>query len=77
MPYSFGDAELRIADVIDLQDLPFVASFNAVNIFAGQSVYVSTHATQLENWPIYFPATTLTLIPQSINGTVNGVGTEG
>ena len=77
MPYSFGDADFRIADVANLQNLPFVPRFDAATMFAGQNVYASTHATQLLNYPIYFPATTLTLIPQSINGTILGIVSNG
>jgi len=77
MPYSFDAADFKISNVANLHDLPFVAEFGAANIFAGQSVYVSTHATALQGWPIYFPATTMTLIPQAINGTITGISAEG
>lgn len=77
MPYSLGSADFRISDVANLRDLPFVPRFDAATMFAGQNVYVSTHATELQNYPIYFPATTLTLIRQSINGTILGVDSAG
>lgn len=77
MPYSLGGADFRISDVANLQDLPFVPRFDATTMFAGQNVYVSTHATQLLNYPDYFPATTLTLVPQPINGTILGIASSG
>ena len=46
-------------------------------MFPGQNVYVSTHALTLSGGPTYFPATTITLIPQTINGTISGIATEG
>ena len=77
MPYSFDAADFRIAEVANLQDLPFVPRFDATTMFAGQFVYVSSHATILQNWPIYFPATVITLIPQTINGTIVGIAGDG
>jgi hypothetical protein len=76
--YSFGDAVFQISGrFTNLQDLPFVASFNGANVFAGQKAYITTHATKESPEPIYIPATTVTLIPQTINGTINGVSSDG
>jgi hypothetical protein len=78
MAYSFGNATFQILErFTNLQSLPFVPSFNASNIFDGQNVYVTTHATTLQGGPIYFPATTVTMVPQTINGTISGTSTEG
>jgi hypothetical protein len=46
-------------------------------MFPGQNVYITTHALTLSSGPIYFPATTITLIPQTINGTINQISTDG
>jgi len=61
----------------NLHDLPFPVRFDGVNIFAGQNVYITTHATQIvPTWP-YIAATTITLMPQTINGTINGISSNG
>ena len=78
MPYSFGSAAFQISGrFTNLPSLPFVASFDAANMFDGQNVYVTTHATTELPDPTYFPATTITLIPQTINGTINGISSDG
>jgi hypothetical protein len=61
----------------NLPDLPFTASFNAADMFDGQNVYITSHATTLSGGPTYFPATTITLIPQTINGSVTAVASDG
>jgi hypothetical protein len=55
----------------NLQSLPFPASFNSSNIFLGQNVYVSSPALSFNNPPAC--ATTITLMPQTINGSVRAV----
>jgi hypothetical protein len=57
--------------------LPFAASFNAGNMVPGQMVAITTHATQVEPYPTVVPATVETLMPQTINGMVEAVGTAG
>ncbi len=77
-PYSFGSAAFQISgQFANLQTLPFPTTFNAANLFPGQNIYVSTHATFLVGNPTYFPATTVTLIPQTINGTIIGSSSIG
>jgi hypothetical protein len=78
MPYSFGGATFHISGrLTNLQNLPFSAVFDAAHMFAGQNVYVTSHAVTLSPAPTYFPATTITLIPQTINGTITGVSSDG
>jgi hypothetical protein len=78
MPYSFGSAVFRISGrFTNLQNLPFVASFDPANLFPGQNVYISSHATTLMGNPVYFPTTTVTLMPQTINGTISGTSSDG
>ena len=43
----------------------------------GQMVAITTHVTQVEPYPTVVPATVETLMPQTINGTVEAVGTAG
>jgi hypothetical protein len=57
----------------NLQDLPFVPTFTAANIVPGQNVYVGTPTIQ--SFPI--TANTITLVPQTINGTVVAATTSG
>lgn len=61
----------------NLASLPFPASFSSANMVAGQMVLITTHATAVENYPTLVPATTTTLMPQTIDGTVQGMGTAG
>jgi hypothetical protein len=78
MPYSFGAATFQISGgFANLLDLPFSAVFDAGHLFAGQNVYVTSHAVSLSPGPTYFPAATITLIPQTINGTITGIASDG
>jgi hypothetical protein len=61
----------------NLQTLPFHPSFNAANMVAGQNVYISTYAADFPNSPNYVPASTVTLMPQTINGTIGAVSAQG
>jgi hypothetical protein len=75
---SFGHATFEMSDQFaNLQSLPFVASFNATNMVAGQNSYISTDALTIVAAPIYTPASTVTLIPQTIDGAVTAVNTIG
>ena len=76
--FSFGSAAFQILGrFANLQSLPFVPSFDASNVFAGQNVYITTQAITWGYPPTYFPLTTVTLMPQTINGTITGISTEG
>lgn len=58
----------------NLQSLPFVATFNSSNMVDGENVLFSTH----EASPNFAePVTTLTLLPQTIDGTVSSISNEG
>jgi Domain of unknown function (DUF5666) len=61
----------------NLSSLPFSATFAANNIVAGQNVYLSTHASAFPDSPGLVAVTTVTLLPQTINGTVTAVGSAG
>ncbi len=76
--YSFGNSVFQTSGAFtNLQNLPFPASFTATNMVAGQNVFISAHALNISPEPIYIPATTITLLPQTINGTVSAVSNEG
>ena len=65
------------AQFSNLSSLPFLATFAANNIVSGQSVYLTTHASAFPNSPGLVAVTTVTLLPQTINGTVTAVGSAG
>lgn len=65
------------AQFSNLSSLPFSATFAANNMVAGQSVSLSTHASAFPNSPGLVAVTTVTLLPQTINGTVTAVGSAG
>jgi len=65
------------APLSNLSGLPFSSTFNGSNLVAGQMIYVSTHATKFPDAPDLVTATTVTLMPQTINGTVTDVSSVG
>jgi len=71
-PYlDFSNAVFQISgQLANLADLPFGPSFNAANLVAGQNVDISTPAFVLTGGGEYTPASTITLISQTINGTL-------
>ena len=75
---SFGNAVFQTSgQFTNLRKLPFPASFNSTNMFAGQNVYLSSHALTFSGGPTYVPVSTVTLMPQTINGTVSEVSNDG
>jgi hypothetical protein len=73
--FSFSSAAFQTSgQFANIQSLPFSASFTASNMVGGQAVLWTTHATTVS---AYIPATTVTLIPQTIDGTVGAVSTSG
>ncbi len=76
--YSFDNAVFQTSSQLtNVQGLPFAASFNAANMVAGQNVFVSTNSLIDSGGFPYTPAGTITLIPQTINGTVSAIGSKG
>jgi hypothetical protein len=70
MSFNFGSTIFQVSgQLTNVQSLPFVASFNAENMVDGQNVYVTTQATEVPGYP-YIPASTITLMPQTINGQI-------
>jgi hypothetical protein len=56
----------------NIAGLPFPASFSAAGLFLGQSIYVSSAGISSHT-----PATTITLMPQTINGTISSISSSG
>jgi hypothetical protein len=77
-PFNIANAVYRTSSQFtNLQGLPFPATFDAANIFGGQNVYITTHALTISDFPTYYPASTVTLMPQTIDGTVVGTSSSG
>jgi hypothetical protein len=75
---DFSDARFQISTSLEnLSGLPFNATFNATNMVAGQNVYVSTHAAQFPNSPNSPTATAITLLPQTLDGTITDISSQG
>ncbi len=75
--FDFSNATFQISGQFkNLQSLPFVPSFTAANMVGGQNVDI-TSGTMILGGSTYTSANTITLIPQTINGTVEGVSTSG
>ena len=61
----------------NLLSLPFAASFTASSIFAGQNVSAFSTGLPTSGTSSFATATTITLSPQTLNGTVTAVSTIG
>jgi len=76
-PYNIYSAVFQVSGQINnLQLLPFVPTFDVSNVVAGQNVYVSSHNFMNGTDP-YTLASTITLMPQTINGAVVASSTNG
>ncbi len=76
--FNFGNALFQISGQLNnLQTLPFKAGFSAADMAPGQNVLVSSHALTMGEGPSYVPATTVTLVPQTINGVITGISSAG
>jgi hypothetical protein len=68
--FDFDSAVFKISgQFTDLQNLPFVPSFSALTMVAGQNVDI-TSGTFFIGGGTYTDANTITLVPQTIEGTV-------
>lgn len=78
--YSFANANFGISKALsNVSSLPFAASFNANNMVAGQNVFVSTHQQPVNGFPPGppLPVSSLTLLPQTVDGQVIATGSAG
>jgi hypothetical protein len=76
--FSFNNSVAQISPrLTNLQSLPFAPVFTTANMVPGQNVSFSAHALTEQGGPTYIPATTITLMPQTINGIVTSSGSEG
>ncbi len=72
-PYiDFSNAVFQISGQFNnLQNLPFVPDFNVSSLVAGQNVDIASADLSIVG-PSYTSANTITLVPQTIDGTVVG-----
>lgn len=76
--WNYGNATFQTsAQLTNIASLPFTATFSALNMVAGQRILLTSHDTISQEGTGYGLATTITLIPQTINGTVSAVSSEG
>lgn len=74
--FKFDSATFQTSgQLTNLGSLPFVPSFNASNMVPGQEVYASIASFSFN--VVYPVATTMTLMPQTINGTVTASSQSG
>jgi hypothetical protein len=73
--YDFANATFQISgQMTNVSTLPFTASFDAANMVSGQNLFITTHSTEKSG---YLSAATLSLIPQTLNGTVSAISSSG
>jgi len=78
VPFSFTNSVVQISPrLTNLQSLPFAPVFTTANTVPGQNVFFTSHALTQQGGPTYIPATTITLMPQTINGIITASGSEG
>ncbi|MGA2344924.1 MAG: DUF5666 domain-containing protein [Candidatus Sulfotelmatobacter sp.] len=77
--FGYENATSQISgQFTNLQNLPFVATFNAANTVAGENVLVTSNAVSVDGLPpLPLPLATMALMPQTINGTVSAISTSG
>jgi hypothetical protein len=73
--YNFANAVFQTStQMANVNTLPFAASFNATNMVPGQNIFVTTHSAA-DSLP--YQAATITLLPQTIDGTVAALSSNG
>jgi hypothetical protein len=76
--FSFNNSMAQISPrLTNLQSLPFAPVFTTATMVPGQNVSFTAHALTEQGGPTYIPATTITLMPQTIDGIVTASGSEG
>jgi hypothetical protein len=76
LPGSPADAVYQSSGALtNLQRLPFAPNFDAASMVAGQNVSITSHVSSFPSGSL--PVATVTLMPQTINGTIVASSTEG
>ena len=72
-PFQYSGTSFSVSGAFtNLQNLPFTPSFSSSTLVAGQNVYIAANSISVQGG-VFSPATTVTLMPQTINGTVTAV----
>ena len=75
---DFANSQFQISQQMsNLASLPFQPSFTAANMVAGQNIAPTFHAPNYGNNILGPSPSTITLLPQTINGTVSVISSEG
>ena len=75
---SYANAVFKISgSPSNLASLPFTPVFNASTLTDGQKLAVTTQATTQQGSPTAVPLTTITLMPQTLNGTITNITSTG
>ncbi len=73
-PLQISTAFQISGQMANVNTLPFAATFNSASMVPGQNILVTTHsAINSQPWM----ASTVTLLPQTINGTVSAISSSG
>ena len=77
--FNFGSAVFQISgQLTNLHSLPFTPGFNGSNTVAGQNLYITAPAIGPPGEPHPYPVVrTVTLIPQTVNGTIAAISNSG
>jgi hypothetical protein len=76
--FSFGNATFQVSgQLANLNSLPFTPSFTAATMVPGQNVSMTSTSDNVNGGFPYTPLSTMTLMPQTIDGTVSGTSSGG
>ena len=76
--FNYGPSTFNISKQLsNLSNLPFPARFNSANMIAGQNVSITMHDAQFPPASILPTISAMTLLPQTLNGTVSAIGSSG
>ena len=77
MPFDLSQAVFGVSQFSNLASLPFTPAFAYANLVPGQNVYITTPAATVTGINRYPLASTMTLMPQTLDGTVIGQDSSG
>jgi uncharacterized protein DUF5666 len=77
--FGYSDATFSTSgQFTNVPSLPFAASFNAGSTVGGQNILVNANASPVDGLPpLPLPAATMMLMPQTLDGTVSAISTQG
>jgi hypothetical protein len=77
--FGYGNATFNTSgQFTNVPNLPFAASFNAGSTVGGQNILVNANAPPVDGFPpLPLPVATMTLMPQTLDGTVSAISAQG